>query len=108
MVTEPIVRAMLMDVFDPEMGVSIVDLGLVYKIDISDAKIDIDLTLTNPGCPKIDELTSEIKKVLLGLSGINEVNVNLVWSPPWKPEMMTDEAREILSEYYPSFGINMQ
>lgn len=108
MVTEPIVRAMLMDVFDPEMGVSIVDLGLIYKIDISSDKIDIDLTLTNPSCPKADELISDIKKVLLGLSGINEVNVKLVWSPPWKPEMMSDEAKEIVSEYYPSFGIDLK
>ncbi len=78
MVSEPIVRAILMDVFDPEMGVSIVDLGLIYKIDISGDKIAVDLTLTNPNCPKADELTADIKKVLMGLSGINDVTVKLV------------------------------
>lgn len=106
MVTESIVRAMLMDVFDPEMGISIIDLGLIYKIDISEDKIKIDMTLTSPGCPQTSELISEIKKTLKGLNGINDVEVNLVWSPPWNPEMMTDEAKEILSGYYPSFNID--
>ena len=103
MVTESIVRAMLMDVFDPEMGVSIVDLGLIYKIDISENNINIDMTLTNPGCPQAGEIISDIKKTLKGLQGMKDVEVKLVFSPPWKPEMMTDEAREILAGYYPSF-----
>ena len=105
MVTEPIVRAMLMDVFDPEMGVSIVDLGLIYEIRISGDRIDIDMTLTTPGCPLAAELMADIKKVLKSLDGINDVKINLVWSPPWTPDMMTDDANEILSGYYPSFKI---
>ncbi|MGR3318262.1 MAG: metal-sulfur cluster assembly factor [Candidatus Anammoxibacter sp.] len=105
MVTEPIVRAMLMGVLDPEMGVSIVDLGLIYKINISGNKIDIDMTLTTPACPLAAELMADIKKVLKGLNGITDVEINLVWSPPWTPDMMTEEANEILSGYYPSFKV---
>lgn len=105
MVTESMVRTMLLDVFDPEMGVSIVDLGLVYKVNVKDDKIIVEMTLTSPGCPQAPELISEVKKVLKGINGINEVDVDIVWTPPWKPEMMSDEAREILSGYYSAFKI---
>ncbi|MGR3178665.1 MAG: metal-sulfur cluster assembly factor [Candidatus Anammoxibacter sp.] len=105
MVTEPIVRAMLMGVLDPELEVSIVDLGLIYAIKISGNRIDIDMTLTTPACPLAAELMADIKKVLKGFDGITDVEINLVWSPPWTPDMMTDEAKEIMAGYYPSFKI---
>ncbi len=105
MVTELIVRSMLMGVIDPEMGVSIVDMGLIYNIDIKDNAINIDMTLTNPGCPQGPEIIAEIKQSLKVLDGIDAVNVNLIWSPPWNPEMMSEEAQEMLAGYYPSFKI---
>ncbi len=105
MITESIVRAMLMDVIDPEMGVSIVDMGLIYKINIEDGLVKIDMTLTNAGCPLGPEIVADIKRVLKGLSGVTEVTVNIVWTPIWNPEMMSDEAKEMLSSYFPGFKI---
>lgn len=103
MITESMVRTMLMDVFDPEMGINIIDLGLVYKIEIADNKIKIEMTLTSPGCPIGPELISDVKRILKGINGIKEVEVNLVWYPPWSPDMMTEDAKDQLSDFYPIY-----
>jgi probable FeS assembly SUF system protein SufT len=92
------VTAALHTVFDPEIPVSIVDLGLVYRCDEvirSDGSrlIDIDLTMTAPGCGMGDVLRSDAERVVRGVPGVDDVAVHLVWDPPWGIDRMTDEVR---------------
>lgn len=80
---------------DPEIAVNIVDLGLVYDIAISEAKqeVAIKLTLTTPACPLLDELLEEISTKLKALPGVKNVKIDLVWEPPWTPDMMSEAAK---------------
>lgn len=88
------VKAMLRQVIDPEVGVNIVDLGLVYGIDITPDQISIRLTMTSPACPMGDMIMADIDAALdAALPPEIGVVVNLVWDPPWTPEMMNKEAR---------------
>jgi metal-sulfur cluster biosynthetic enzyme len=92
------VLELLENVEDPEIGMNIVDLGLVYGLDVDDEKgtVHIDLTLTSPGCPFGPELIREIKRDLRALDDILTVDVNLVWQPLWHPTMMSDYAKDEL------------
>src|SRR5947209_2133830 len=76
------------EVYDPELGLNIVDLGLVYDVDVADHKVDITMTLTSPGCPVGPELLTNIRRALSRFEDIEEVDVKLVFSPPWHPSMM--------------------
>ncbi|CUJ98527.1 SUF system Fe-S cluster assembly protein [Shimia thalassica] len=90
---EPIVEA-CRSVFDPEIPVNIYDLGLIYTIEISDENdVMITMTLTAPGCPVAGEMPGWVQEAVAGVGGIRNVEVALVWSPPWGMEMMSDEAR---------------
>jgi FeS assembly SUF system protein len=81
-------------VYDPEIPVNIYDLGLVYTIEISDAnEVDIQMTLTAPGCPVAGEMPGWISDAVGPIDGVQSVNVELIWSPPWGMDMMSDEAR---------------
>ena len=81
-------------VIDPEIGLNIVDVGLVYRVDVVDeSKIEIDFTLTSPGCPLADTIMADINTEVSQATGINEINANLVWSPPWSLDFMSEEAR---------------
>jgi metal-sulfur cluster biosynthetic enzyme len=93
MTTKDIVMKTLKKVVDPELGLGLVDLGLIYGVKINDAEVSIDLTLTSPGCPIASEIMGDIEKVLLKLKGVSKVDVNLVFDPPWTPEKMSAEAR---------------
>jgi metal-sulfur cluster biosynthetic enzyme len=86
-------------VLDPELGINIVDLGLVYRAEAADNRVEVDFTLTYPGCPIGPELKGEIEQVLKDVTGSEEVEARLVWEPLWGPERMTEEAR--LSLGYP-------
>ncbi len=86
-------------VLDPELGINIVDLGLVYRAEAADERVEVDFTLTYPGCPIGPELKGEIEQVLKDVTGIEDVEARLVWEPLWGPERMTEEAR--LSLGYP-------
>lgn len=84
----------LKTVFDPEIPVDIYELGLIYKIDVSDKKdISIDMTLTAPGCPVAGEMPGWVKDAVAKVPGIGEVTVNMVFDPPWTPERMSEEAK---------------
>ena len=78
----------LSQVIDPEMGCNIVDLGLVYSVAITGAKVTVTMTLTTPGCPMHESIRWGVQTALLNLEGVDEAEVELVWDPPWHPSMM--------------------
>jgi len=87
----------LKGVIDPELGVNIVDLGLVYRIDIDDdGEVQMFMTLTSPGCPAGPQIRNDVKNALSELEGIEGVKVNFVFNPPWSPEMMSETAKDEL------------
>ena len=83
----------LKKVIDPEIGLNIVDLGLVYNVEVTDDAIEVEFTLTSPGCPLGDMITNDIKQVVSDATGAETVNTNLVWDPPWSVEFMSEEAK---------------
>ena len=84
----------LKTVFDPEIPVDIYELGLIYKVDVSDSKdVAIDMTLTAPGCPVAGEMPEWVRDAVLTIDGIKSCDVNLVFDPPWDPSRMSDEAK---------------
>jgi FeS assembly SUF system protein len=81
-------------VFDPEIPVDIYELGLIYKVDINDERhVDVEMTLTAPGCPVAGEMPGWVEEAAKRVEGVNSVNVNLVFDPPWTPARMSDEAK---------------
>jgi metal-sulfur cluster biosynthetic enzyme len=95
--TEPDVREALRSVIDPELGVNVVDLGLVYGIEIDGAKVLVRMTMTSQACPLSGYLRDLVDDAIRGrVRGVKQVDVELVWSPEWTPDMMSDEAREQL------------
>ena len=84
----------LKTVFDPEIPVDIYELGLIYKVDVSDDKaVAIDMTLTAPGCPVAGDMPGWVRDAVLQIDGVTECQVNLVFDPPWDPSLMSDEAK---------------
>ena len=97
MVTVDQVRDALRAVKDPELNLNVIDLGLVYEIEVSDAgEIHVEMTLTSPGCPVGPEMLSEAHGVLEKLDGATKVSVELVWEPYWTPEKMDPRVRSLL------------
>jgi metal-sulfur cluster biosynthetic enzyme len=93
MVKEVKVWEALSEVYDPELQMSIVTLGLVYGVEVRDDKVEIEMTLTSPGCPYGPELVSITEMAARSVEGIKEVLIELVWEPPWGPDKMTEDAR---------------
>ena len=91
-----LVQRQLFDVIDPELGVNIVDLGLVYDIEVADGSVAIEMTLTTPGCPLGGFIEDSIQACLHSLPQVRDVAVRLVWDPPWDPQVMSDAAKEEL------------
>ncbi|MGE0830766.1 MAG: SUF system Fe-S cluster assembly protein [Hyphomonadaceae bacterium] len=86
--------AELKQVFDPEIPVDIYELGLIYKVDINDDyHVDIEMTLTAPGCPVAGEMPTWVEAAAMRVNGVKTVKVNLVFDPPWTPARMSDEAK---------------
>lgn len=83
----------LKHVIDPEIGMNIVDVGLVYRVEPHEDRIEIDYTLTSPGCPLADVIENDMTETLRRLTGINQIECNLVWNPPWSLDFMSEEAR---------------
>jgi FeS assembly SUF system protein len=95
--TDDIVGA-IKTVYDPEIPADIYELGLIYRVDISDDRdVTIDMTLTTPNCPSAAELPMQVENAVSGISGVREAKVNIVWDPPWDPSRMSDEARAVLN-----------
>jgi metal-sulfur cluster biosynthetic enzyme len=92
--TEDMVREALREnVIDPEIGINVVDLGLVYGIDVQEATAEVTMTLTTPACPLGPYIDSEVRSALQDVPGIEETKVNLVWTPPWDPSKMSEDAK---------------
>ena len=93
-VTKKIVLDALNQVEDPELMMGIVDIGLVYDVDVSEQK-DIAMTysLTSMGCPAGPQISADIEQALREIPGVNEVKLEVVWSPPWTPELMSEDAK---------------
>lgn len=86
----------LKQIYDPEVGINIVDMGLIYSLEINGDKVDITMTLTSPGCPAGPQILGQIDSAVKGLGGVENVDINVVWSPPWSPDMLSEEARDQL------------
>jgi len=82
--------------YDPEIPVNIVDLSLVYDVQVSEQKIDVKMTLTTQGCGMGGYIVSEAEEKILELSDVQEAKVELIWEPPWEPSMMSLEAKKTL------------
>ena len=93
----------LYEVDDPEMPVSVVDLGLIYGVDVEDGEATVDMTLTYTGCPARDMLLGEVESAAASAEGVEDASVRLVWSPEWSVEMVTPEGRERLR----GFGLSL-
>lgn len=97
-ITEEMVLAAIKAVIDPELGINIVDLGLIYSVDIEeDGVVTITMTLTTPGCPLHASFAQEIERVLWqSIPDLSGVTVDLVWDPPWNPMMISPKGRAFL------------
>lgn len=93
---EAVVRNALRQVKDPEAGLNIMDLGLVYDVAIQNGTVDVKLTLTSPGCPAGGQIVGESEQVIRGLEGVEDVNIELVWEPFWTPERIDPKVRAFL------------
>ena len=92
-ISHDVVKA-LKTVYDPEIPVDIYELGLIYKVDLSDERLlTVEMTLTAPGCPVAGEMPGWVEGALRGIAGVEDVKVNMVFEPPWTPQRMSDEAK---------------
>ena len=81
-------------IYDPEIPVNIYELGLIYKIEVDDKnKVNIDMPLTSPNCPVAESLPKQVKDSIKKVEGVSDVNLNLVWEPPWTKEKMSEAAK---------------
>ena len=81
-------------IYDPEIPVNIYELGLIYKIEVDNKnKVNIDMTLTSPNCPVAESLPKEVKDNIMKVEGVSDVNLNLVWEPPWDKDKMSEAAK---------------
>lgn len=93
-VSKDVVMEAMKGVIDPEIGLDVVSLGLVYDVDISEeGTVDVKMTMTTPGCPLAMMITTDAKNILETIDGVKTANVQLVWDPPWSPDMMDPEVR---------------
>ena len=81
-------------IYDPEIPVNIYELGLIYKIEVDNKnKVNVDMTLTSPNCPVAESLPKEVKDNIMKIEGVSDVNLNLVWEPPWDKDKMSEAAK---------------
>ena len=96
-VSEDQVRSSLKQCMDPEVPLSIVDMGLIYGIDISENNdVNIKMTMTTQGCPLHETMVDDVKRYTKKVSGVNSVNVDIVWDPPWTMDKMSDDAKAMM------------
>jgi metal-sulfur cluster biosynthetic enzyme len=93
MATVDEVRDALGNVIDPELGLDFVELGLIYEIEVEDGEVYVTFTLTSPGCPIGPQVTEQIEEFVGELDGVSRVYPKMVFTPPWTPEMMSEDAK---------------
>ena len=99
-VSEDAVIAAISTVYDPEIPVDIYQLGLVYAIEIADdGKVKVEMTLTTPACPSAQELPGQVEDAVRGIDGVSDVDVEVVWDPPWDQSRMSEDARLALNMF---------
>ena len=90
----------LKSVYDPEIPVDVYELGLIYRVDVSDARdVTVDMTLTAPGCPVAEHMPRWVEDAVRSVDGVGDVVVNMIFEPPWDPSRMSDEARVALNMF---------
>jgi metal-sulfur cluster biosynthetic enzyme len=94
--TEDAVRQVLRTVKDPELDLNIIDLGLVYDVEVEDGNVHIEMTLTSPGCPAGPMIMNDIYKEVRALDGVKDVDVEIVWEPYWTPEKIEPKIRAMM------------
>ena len=87
------VIAEIKKIYDPEIPVNIYELGLIYDISVKGNNVKVKMTLTTPNCPVAESLPKEVKDSIMDIKGINKVDLNLVWDPPWDKSMMSEAAK---------------
>ncbi len=81
-------------IYDPEIPVNIYELGLIYKVEVDEKnKVNIDMTLTSPNCPVAESLPKDVKENIMKVEGVSDVNLNIVWEPPWDKDKMSEAAK---------------
>ncbi len=81
-------------IYDPEIPVNIYELGLIYKLEVSaDNKVNVDMTLTSPNCPVAESLPKQVKENIMKVEGVSDVDLKLVWEPPWNKDRMSEAAK---------------
>lgn len=96
MVSKEAVMTALSNCYDPEIPVNIVDLGLIYDVRIEDSTVEVDMTLTAPGCPMSTVISDDVRQKLEQIEGVENAVVNVVWEPAWTPDKMSDDAKKSL------------
>lgn len=96
MISEKQVWDTLKNVFDPEIPVNVVDLGLIYSVAVKDSTVSVDMTLTARGCPMHSYISQDTRAKLMAIPGIEDAQVRVVWDPPWNPTMISDAGRKAL------------
>ena len=92
-VTKEVVMHQLSDIYDPEIPIDIVNLGLIYEVEIEGPKVHVQMTMTAPGCPSSAQIAQEAQFVIEELPGVEEAWIEIVWDPPWDPGKMSEDAR---------------
>lgn len=95
-VTEEKIMEVLSDIYDPEIPVDIVNLGLIYDVNVENGNVNVKMTLTSPGCPTAAQMVQEAQMLIEELPGVRAATVDIVWDPPWDPSKMSDEAKKAL------------
>ncbi len=91
-----LVRSALRQVKDPELDMNIIDLGLVYDVEVDGGAVQVKMTLTSPGCPAGPMITNDAYRVLRGLEGVTDVDIEIVWEPYWTPDRMDPKVRALM------------
>jgi metal-sulfur cluster biosynthetic enzyme len=95
-VTVEQVYEVLKECYDPEIPINIVDLGLIYNVQIADGKVEVKMTLTTPGCGMARYIAGQAQSKILEIEGVAEANVELVWDPPWDPSRISPEGKKMI------------
>jgi FeS assembly SUF system protein len=100
----PVIKAAIKEIYDPEIPVNIYELGLIYKVEIKDIDADtidveVKMTLTSPGCPVAQEMPGWVQGAIFPVEGVRDVDVEIIWDPPWNPGMMSEAAKMQLNMF---------